>query len=115
MSYREELSHKNITLSVATLQKGKRQEVQKSKESGMGEEGTLAWWNLMVAVDILDQDQEATLLGVGVWKWMWICGWLPWYIALVMEEENCDGNLAMPSRIGARETITATAEKMTKV
>lgn len=65
MSYGEELSHKNITLSVATLQKEKRQEIQKSKEPGMGEEGTLAWWNLMVAADILDQDQEATLLGVG--------------------------------------------------
>lgn len=121
---------KNITPSMVTMQKLERhcrdKKCRKSKVQGVEEEGTLVSGILVVAVAILDQDQEATLGGdlmdmeVDVDLGMAIMGMEEdlevaiLEVALVMEEEEEDmvvEDLDMATRVGATEVVMTTMEE----
>lgn len=115
---------------MVTMQKLERhcldKKCRKSKVLGVEEEETLVLGILVVAVAILDQDQEATLGGVlmdmevDVDLGMAIMGMEEdlevaiLEVALVMEEEEEDmvvEDLDMATRVGATEVVMTTMEE----
>ncbi|KAH0509475.1 Heterogeneous nuclear ribonucleoproteins A2/B1 [Microtus ochrogaster] len=125
---------KNTTPSMAIMQKLERhcldKKCKKSKVPGVEEEETSDLEILVVAVAILDQDQEATLGGdlmdmeVDEDLEMAIMGMEEdlevaiLEVALVMEEEEEDmvvEDLDMATRVGATEVVMTTMEEETMV